>query len=121
MKKGTIRNMLVVPENQKVKLVRNKSGIQSSASTDTCQKVKHNKKGKTAFYFKDNFMKNIFLKKVKSGQICWRGGKRGHSPSLLHPVFCSRLCERGTTVLLQRSHSSTAASPSPESDFQKNL
>lgn len=56
MKEGTICNILVVLENQKVKLVRNKSGIQSSASTNTCQKVKHNKKWKTAFYFKGNFM-----------------------------------------------------------------
>lgn len=49
MKEGTICSILVVPENQKVKLVRNKSGIQSSASTNTSQKVKHNKKQKPAF------------------------------------------------------------------------
>lgn len=56
MKEGTICNILVVPENQKVKLARNKSGIQSSASTNTCPKVKHNTKWKTTFYFKDNFI-----------------------------------------------------------------
>lgn len=38
MKESTTCNILEVPENQKLQLVRNKSGVQSSASTSNAKR-----------------------------------------------------------------------------------